>query len=45
MKRKRFSVEQIVAVLKRAEVSVAEACRQVGSPRRLSIDGKRSLWA
>jgi putative transposase len=30
VKRKRFSVEQIVAVLKRAEVSVAEACRQVG---------------
>lgn len=32
MKRKRFSVEQIVAVLKQAEVGVpvVEVCRQVG---------------
>ena len=32
MKRKRFSVEQIVAVLKQAEagLSVVEVCRQVG---------------
>jgi putative transposase len=44
MKRKRFSVEQVVAVLKQAEVgvAVAELIRQVGSPSRLCIAGRSS---
>lgn len=42
MKRKRFSVEQIVGVLKQAEVGVpvAELIRQGGSLNRRSIAGR-----
>ncbi len=45
MKKKRFSVEQIVAVLKQAElgVPVAEVIRKVGI--RPSIDGRNSTLA
>ena len=44
VKRKRFSVEQIVAVLKQAElgVPVAELIRQVGIRSRRCIAGKSS---
>jgi putative transposase len=44
VKRKRFSVEQIVALLKQAEVGVlvAELIRQVGSRSRHCIAGRSS---
>ena len=43
MKRKRFSVEQIVAVLKQAEVGVpvAELIRQVGISEQTLYRGKK----
>lgn len=46
MKRKRSSVEQMVSVLKQAEVDVpvVEVCRQVGLPSRPSTAGKNSTW-
>ena len=48
MKKKRFSVEQIVAVLKQAELGlpVADLIRQVGiSEQRTSIAGRSSMRA
>jgi putative transposase len=47
MKKKRFSVEQIVAVLKQAElgVPVAEVIRKVGSVSRPFTDGRSSMLA
>ena len=46
MKQKRFSVEQIVAVLKQAEAGVplAELLAESVCPSRPSIDGKNSMW-
>jgi len=48
MKKKRFSVEQMMAVLKQAElgVPVAEVIRKVGISERPSIDGRSStlVW-
>ncbi len=46
MKKKRVSVEQIVAVLKQAElgVLVAEVIRKVGSARRPSIMEEAACW-
>ncbi len=43
MKRKRFSVEQIVAVLKQAEVgvTVVEVCRQVGITEQIFYRWKK----
>ena len=43
MKRKRFSVEQIVAVLKQVEVGVpvVEVCRQVGVSEQTSYRWKK----
>jgi putative transposase len=45
MKKRRFSVGQIVFVLKQAEVGVpiAELIRQVGSASRRSIAGGQSI--
>ena len=45
--KKKFSVEQIVSVLKQAEVGVpiAELIRKVGSASRRSIAGSRSTLA
>lgn len=45
--KKKFSVEQIVSVLKQAEVGVpiTELIRKVGSASRLSIAGSRSTLA
>ena len=45
MKTKRFSVDQIVAVLKQAELgmAVADIVRQTGSPSRRSSAGRRSM--
>lgn len=45
MKKKRFSVEQIVAVLKQAELGmpVAEVIRKVGSVSRPFADGRSSM--
>jgi hypothetical protein len=45
--KKKFSVEQIVGVLKQAEVGVpiAELIRKVGIRSRRSIDGNRSTLA
>lgn len=47
MKRKHFSVEQIVAVLKQAELGmpVADVIRQVGMPSKRSIAGRSSMPA
>jgi hypothetical protein len=49
MKKKRFSVEQIVGVLKQAEVGVpvAELIRKGGSASRPSIAGRSStlVWS
>ena len=47
MKKKRFSVEQIVAVLKQAElgVPVAEVIRKVGISEQTFIDGRSSTLA
>lgn len=44
MKRQRYSVEQIVAILKQAEVGVpvAELIRQAGSPSKHFIDGRNT---
>ena len=44
MKKKRFSIEQIVAVLKQAELGmpVADLIRQVGSRNRRSTAGRSS---
>ena len=46
MKRKRFSVEQIVAVLKQAELgmAVADVVRQVGIPERAFYRCKREHY-
>jgi hypothetical protein len=48
VKRKRFSVEQIVAVLKQAGIGVpvAELIRQVGIIEQTRIDGRSStrVW-
>lgn len=48
MKKKRFSVEQLVAVLKQAElgVPVAEVIRRLASVSRPCIDGRSStlVW-
>lgn len=46
MKQKRFSVEQIVAVLKQADAGVplAELLRRVAFPNRRFIDGRSSMW-
>jgi hypothetical protein len=45
MKRKRYSVEQIVSILKQAELGlpVPELIRQVGYPSRRSIGGRGSM--
>lgn len=47
MKKKRFSVEQIVAVLKQAElgVPVAEVIRKVGISEQTSIEGRSNTLA
>ena len=47
MKKKRFAVEQIVAILKQAElgIPVAELIRQVGYQNRRFTDGRRSTAA
>jgi putative transposase len=47
MKRKRFSVEQIVGVLKQAEVGVpvAEVIRKAGIAEQTFIAGRSSMWA
>lgn len=47
MKKKRFSVEQIVGVLKQAEVGgpVAEVIGRQGSASRRSTAGRRSMRA
>ena len=46
MKKKRFSVEQIVGVLKQAEVGVpiGELVWQVGSPSRPFTGGSSNMW-
>lgn len=43
MKIKRFSVEQITAILKQADsgIPVGDGCRQAGVPSRPSIAGRR----
>jgi putative transposase len=45
VKRKRFSVEQIVAVLKQAEVGVpiVEVCRQVGTTEQTFYRWKKQF--
>lgn len=45
MRRRRFSVEQIVTVLKQAElgVPVAELIRQLGSPSKPCTAGKKQV--
>jgi hypothetical protein len=47
VKKKRFSVEQITAVLKQAEsgIPVGDVCRQAASPSRRSTGGRRSMAA
>jgi hypothetical protein len=47
MKRKRFSVEQIVAILKQAEVGVpvAELIRHAGISEQRSIAGRSTMLA
>jgi putative transposase len=46
VRRKRSSIEQIVGVLKQAEVGlpVIEVCRQQESPSRPSIGRRSSMW-
>jgi hypothetical protein len=45
MKKSRFSEEQIIGVLKQHEAGVktAELCRGMGSARRRSTSGSRSM--
>jgi hypothetical protein len=47
MKKKRFSVEQIIGVLKQAQIGVpvAEVIRKAGSASRRSIAGSRNTQA
>ena len=43
MKRKRYSVEQIVAILKQAEVGVPEPIRQAGISEQTFTAGRTSM--
>ncbi len=45
MRKKRFSVEQMIGVLKQAEVGVpvAEVIRKAGISEQTFIDGRRSM--
>jgi putative transposase len=47
VKKKRFSVEQITAVLKQADgsIPVADVCRQAGVSEQTFIGGRRSTGA